>query len=135
MLSPKTVVMRKHIKGTHVRLVLRHIGFQSQELVLGIDLKVLRKALFLDWVMRFYREGQAQYCMPDPDMEEDHVLGYLNQFVRNNGLQSHHHRYVEYAKFAPRPCSEILIVLCFAYHCVALQLYRRGAGLCIKSDV
>ena len=49
-----SLLRKRDINDTKVRLPLQHTSFHTQRLVLGIPRKILKKGLFLRWAMRYH---------------------------------------------------------------------------------
>ena len=90
----RSVLRKRDIDDTEVRLTLQHASFHTQGLVLGIPPKILKKGLFLRWAMRYHREQMVQDVMPNTDLRDDSLFEMLNTRIRNNGMPSRHHRCV-----------------------------------------
>lgn len=65
-------------------LFLKQVNFQSEASILGICRKQLKKAVFLDWLMRHHREVLGWHVM---EMHDGMVMAAINH-VRHNGLPS-----------------------------------------------
>ena len=90
----RSVLRKREIDDTEVRLTLQHASFHTQGLVLGIPPKILKKGLFLRLAMHYHREQMVQDVMPDTDLRDDSLFEMLNTRIRNNEMPSWHQRCV-----------------------------------------
>ena len=62
-------VRRDFLDGLQQRVVLEFASFRSESLVTGIDYRTLQEAVFLEWILRHYKEVEGQGMAEISDLD------------------------------------------------------------------
>ncbi len=88
--SDRSVIRRSTLHNVEQRLVIQANSFQSEGEMCGIERRTLRRAVFLDFGLRHYREVMELQLMPMGSNYED-FMKLCNNHVRRDGLPSRNH--------------------------------------------